>query len=133
MQNTRYSISAAARIIDKSRATISRHMKAGKLSYEVDDDGNKLIEASELIRVYGQDCDFKREETRGPSETKRIESQDETAAVKEMHERLLAQYAAQIEHLKGALEKAQDGQNRVTLLLENKAPMAQPGRRLWRR
>ena len=124
MTSTKYSISAASRIIGKSRATVSRHMKAGKLSYEIDREGNKLIEASELVRVYNDGCNFDREEKRGQtSETKRSESKsdDGAAAIKQMQDQLLGQYVAQIDHLQQALEKAQDGQNRVTLLLEQRS------------
>lgn len=122
--STKYSISAASRIIGKSRATVSRHIKAGKLSSELDNNGNKLVEASELIRVYGDDCKFECEEKRGGSiTTKRSESvpDESLAAMRSMQEQLTRQYVSQIDHLQQALEKAQDGQNRVTLLLEQRS------------
>lgn len=124
MTSTRYSISAASRITGKSRATIARHLKASKLSFDLDNDGNKLIDASELMRVYGDDCDFQQEEKRGArSETTRVESKPlpSDAAIDAVREQLMAQYKAQIDHLQQALDKAQDGQNRVTLLLEQKS------------
>ncbi|NOY42794.1 MAG: hypothetical protein GXP26_13290 [Planctomycetes bacterium] len=99
-------------------------MASGKLSFELDDDGNKTIEASELVRVYGDACKFDREEKRGQTtETKRSEAEPDSsiAAMKAMQERLTGQYVAQIDHLQLALEKAQDGQNRVTLLLEQRS------------
>lgn len=124
MTSTRYSISAASRITGKSRATIARHIKASKLSFELDNDGNKLIDASELMRVYGDDCDFRQEEKRGQtSESVRVESKPATndVAIDAVREQLIEQYKAQIDHLQQALDKAQDGQNRVTLLLEQKS------------
>lgn len=124
MNKTKYSISAASRIIGKSRATVSRHASAGKLSFEIDNDGNKTIEASELIRVYGDTCDFKQEEKRGQTtETKRSESkpEDGATAIKAMQQQLIGQYVSQIDHLQQALSKAQDGQDRVTLLLEHRS------------
>jgi len=124
MTNTKYSIFAASRIIGKSRATVSRHMKTGKLSFEIDNGGNKIIEASELVCVYSDGCNFDREEKRGQTtESKRSDSKpDEGAvAIKQMQNQLIGQYVAQIDHLQLALEKAQDGQDRVTLLLEQRS------------
>ena len=51
---TGYSISKAAIVAGKSRVIIQRHIKNGKLSCTVDTKGNKLIDVSELIRVYGE-------------------------------------------------------------------------------
>ena len=122
MTNTKYSISAASRIIGKSRATVARHMKAGKVSFEIDSDGNKMILASELFRAYGNACQFEREEKRGPEIKHSEPKPDEgAAAIKQIQDQLMGQYVAQIDHLQQALEKAQDGQNRVTLLLEQRS------------
>jgi len=122
MTNTKFSISAAARIIGKTRSTVRRHVEAGKLSVEMDRSGKKRIDASELTRVYGDDCRFERAEKGVKhSDTKRVETtgDDAVAAVKVVQEQLIEQYVAQIDHLKEALSKAQDGQNRVSMLLEN--------------
>lgn len=124
MTSTRYSISAASRITGKSRATIARHLKASKLSYDLDNEGNKQIDASELMRVYGDECDFQQEEKRGQrSEASRLETPVDanSTAIDAVREQLVEQYKAQIDHLQQALDKAQDGQNRVTLLLEQKS------------
>lgn len=124
MTSTRYSISAASRITGKSRATIARHLKASKLSFDLDNEGNRTIDASELMRVYGDECDFQQEEKRGRrSESVRIETKlpPSDAALDAVREQLIKQYQDQIEHLQQTLDKAQDGQNRVTLLLEQKS------------
>ena len=42
----------AAELTGKSKSTIQRAMKGGKLSYDIDN-GRKLIDVSELARVYG--------------------------------------------------------------------------------
>ncbi len=42
----------AANMTGVSKATIQRAMKTGRLSYEVDENGQKLIETSELERVF---------------------------------------------------------------------------------
>jgi len=46
------SISEAARLTGKTRATIHRHINTGKLSKTKNDTGNIGIDTSELIRVY---------------------------------------------------------------------------------
>ncbi len=43
----------ASELTGKSKSTIQRSMKTGKLSYEVDDAGRRLIDVSELDRVFG--------------------------------------------------------------------------------
>lgn len=59
------SISEAARLTGKARSTLHKYIKQGKLSTTTDQNtGNKSIETSELIRVFGKisnspttDCD----------------------------------------------------------------------------
>lgn len=46
------SISEAARLTGKTRATIHRHINTGKLSKTKDDTGSIGIDISELIRIY---------------------------------------------------------------------------------
>jgi hypothetical protein len=43
----------AAHMTGVAKSTIQRAMKSGKLSYEVDEQGQKLIDTSELDRVFG--------------------------------------------------------------------------------
>ena len=47
------SISEAARLTGKSRATIHRHIESGKISKGLDGLGNPVVDVSELERVYG--------------------------------------------------------------------------------
>ena len=49
----RHTVSQAAILVGKNRRTLYRHIKSGRLSYEIGNDGNQLIDTSELIRVYG--------------------------------------------------------------------------------
>ena len=46
-------IQKAADLSGKSKATIQRAMKSGRLSFELDETGEKVIDMSELERVYG--------------------------------------------------------------------------------
>lgn len=43
----------AAELTGKSKSTIQRAMNAGKLSYEIDANGRRLVDVSELERVFG--------------------------------------------------------------------------------
>ena len=127
--STLYSISAANRITGKSRTTIAKHIRTGRLSVTQDDFGNKLIDAAELIRVYGDDCDFDREEatsdqtspdqqsSNGHSELRQLRSQLDREMAERERER--QQYREQVEHLQETLKRAQEGQNIATRLLEN--------------
>jgi DNA-binding transcriptional MerR regulator len=47
-------ISQAAKAAGVTRATIHKHMRTGKLSAIVEDDGRRVIDVAELERVYGQ-------------------------------------------------------------------------------
>jgi YD repeat-containing protein len=50
---TLLNISTAARVSGKSRVTIQRYLKNGRLSSITDNDGHIKIDTSELIRVFG--------------------------------------------------------------------------------
>jgi hypothetical protein len=43
----------AADLTGRSKSTIQRSMKSGRLSFEVDDKGQRIIDVSELERVFG--------------------------------------------------------------------------------
>ncbi|EAX6626028.1 DNA-binding protein [Salmonella enterica] len=47
------SVTEAARLTGKNRATIHRYIKQGKLSQVTDATGSKKVDTSELIRVFG--------------------------------------------------------------------------------
>lgn len=47
-------LSQAARLYGKSRMTIHRHCRSGRVTSRVSDDGQRLIDLSELIRAYGE-------------------------------------------------------------------------------
>jgi hypothetical protein len=132
---TQYSIAAAHRITGKSRTTIAKHLRAGKLSCVEDPSGAKLIDASELMRVYGDDCDFSGEETHSGSGGPALAEEGADASLRtqlhtvqhtlntllEERTRERQQLQSQIEHLQKSLQLAQEGHNRATLLLENRS------------
>lgn len=47
------SVTEAARLTGKNRATIHRYIKQGKMSQSTDVTGSKKVETSELLRVFG--------------------------------------------------------------------------------
>src|SRR5687768_10884836 len=54
MENkTKFTVTEAEKLTGKTRQTISAHIKAGKLSAEIGPNGKKLIDLSELHRVFG--------------------------------------------------------------------------------
>jgi hypothetical protein len=46
-------VSEASILVKKSVASIYRHIKQGKVSSQIDHDGNKVVDISELQRFYG--------------------------------------------------------------------------------
>ena len=56
----KYSISEAARIVGVTRKTLYKHIEKKPISTEKDDNDRPVIDASELMRVYGDQCNFDR-------------------------------------------------------------------------
>ena len=54
MSSQKVNISEAAKLVNKSPKTLYAAIKSGKLSATSNNNGQKLIEISELIRVYGE-------------------------------------------------------------------------------
>ncbi|MBL4804614.1 MAG: hypothetical protein JKY71_07085 [Alphaproteobacteria bacterium] len=54
----KYTVNEAAKIVGATRQTIYRHIESKPISVEKDENGNQLIDASELLRVYGDKLDF---------------------------------------------------------------------------
>ncbi|MCB9988414.1 MAG: entry exclusion 1 domain-containing protein [Rhodospirillales bacterium] len=65
----------AAELTGKSKSTIQRAMKSGKISYEVDNNGRRLIDVSELDRAFGLTS-----QASSPAEDKTVENEIEKAS-----------------------------------------------------
>lgn len=50
----KHTLSEAVKLTGKSRSTIHRRMADGQLSYERNDNGVRVVDTSELIRVFGE-------------------------------------------------------------------------------
>lgn len=102
------SVSKAAKLSGKSRSTIQRHIKEGKLSAGRNRAGSPVIDVSELLRVYGnlatgetaQTAPIIQHETphETPTETAAIEAlREELRAAKDREEWLKKQLDAERE------------------------------------
>ena len=94
---TKYSVSDAATLYKKSRATLYKDIKNGTLSRDHDN----LIDFSELLRVYGEPF--------GGKQQKRIDmSPIQNSNTPEYTDKTVIELKNQIDFLKKQLEKAED-------------------------
>lgn len=119
----KYTVIQAAKIVGKTRQTIYRHIDSKPISVTKDDDGNQLIEASELIRVYGNNIDFEAVNSDKPKDVTSNKLQDVTpktpAIPPSMEDQIkLVKLEAQIETLKAQLESKEDETTYIKQLLE---------------
>ena len=117
---TRYSVSDAATLYKKSRATLYKDIKNGVLSR--DHDG--FIDFSELLRVYGEPF--------GSKQVKRIDTSSiQNQNTSEYTDKTVVELKNQIDFLKKQLEKAEDREAKANAridtlltLIEMKPPQA---------
>lgn len=140
MRQTKFTISAVHRLTGKARSTINNHIKSGKLSFVFDDDGNRLIEGSEIARVYGDLVQIS-SDGKFQSRTDRIEKakptigrdslllQQQLEREQKERDREREQLQETIGHLRSDLEKSQERESRATLLLENQSTDTQSWKR----
>ena len=138
-------ISKAAEMVGVTRATFYRHIEKKGITVGEDADGNPQVDVSELIRVYGDrvkaDTNSEQSRTDLNAQAKQVETVLDTAeiaALKKQVELLeLSQkrereiLEGQIEHLKETLEKSQESQSRLTILLEDKSKKEE-GEEQWK-
>lgn len=134
----------AAVVIGKSKKTIYNHKDKNKFSYDIDGDGKAVIDASELLRVYGNKPEIveRLKTLQEPSNDKgNVTTQNYTektpSGVKESEiveyrikivkleselekeKALKSKTEEDLEYFKDALTKSQETAQKVTLLLEN--------------
>ena len=118
--STKYSVSDAATLYKKSRATLYKDIKNGVLSR--DHDGS--IDFSELLRVYGEPF--------GGNHSKRIDTSSiQNQNTPEYIDKTVVELKSQIDFLKKQLEKAEDRESKANAridtlltLIEMKPPTA---------
>ena len=114
MSKTKYNTSEVSRLIGRGRATVSRHAKAGRISYELDENGHMLFDASEISRVY---ADAIQKQGARNHLDRSAEKREVDSAIQGMQDKLIGQYESRIEHLEKTLDKALD----ITPLLEDRS------------
>ena len=128
----KYNISQAAKIAGITRPTLRKHIKDKGISVEVDESGHKNIDASELIRIYGDKCKFPASDIKRLSpadDNKEAKEADKTLEIERLkleleNEHLKTQGRAleeQIAHLKERLEKSDQQHTRLTALIEDQS------------
>ena len=117
----KFNKSQAARAVGINRKTLDKHIKTKGISVDFDDNGNPLIDASELIRVYGDkfrpDGDTQKTPEQGTSKTTPVptlEAAVEIAELKKDIEHLKAQRDHFEELFNAERSERQAGQNLLT-------------------
>ena len=110
---SKLTITESVKVIPVSESKLRRDMKAGVVSFEVDEKGKKRFDPSELRRVYG--------ELTLPDETRQVKNSNSPPSGNG-HDRaeILAMKDNQIADLKAQLEKAEV---RETTLIYEKAKL----------
>lgn len=98
---TKYTISDAANLYKKSRATIYKDIKNGILSR----DNTGLLDFSELLRVYGEPFG---KNTQKRINTSAIQKQNISEYISENTDKIVQELKNQLEFFKRQLEKAED-------------------------
>lgn len=142
----KYTVIEAAKIVGITRQTIYRHIEKKPITTEKDDEGNIFIDASELIRVYGNDINFdalkgdRDSHSTANNDKKKLQGvtgSDTSSDLKVIEERLNSAtkqiemlesqmrrereiMEEQLVTLKDALKTSQEVQNKTVALLEDK-------------
>ena len=118
----KYTVNEAARIVGATRQTIYRHIESKPISVDKDENGNQMIDASELIRVYGNNINFDAlNEDITPNETVTSQSNVTALNIPDVTEDKvrLARLEGEIEKLTLLVEKAEDENSYIKKLLED--------------
>lgn len=120
------SISEAARLTGKSRTTLHRLIKTGELSTCHGERNTRMVDVSELIRVFGSLEHRPSEHVTGHSNT----------SFSSQNEQVIAQLRQEIEHLKtlvSAKDSHIDSLKQAMLLIEHKHTGDSPWWEFWKR
>lgn len=127
----------AADLCGRSRSTIHRALKSGKLSGGRDDDGSWSIDPSELARVFPWDTTGQAQrDTEGHPDTgQKSPSNEETAVLRmkvAMLEQQLEREQGTVEDLRRRLDKAEERAYLLSAPQQDKKPITQQ-ENLWGR
>ncbi|MEL7031598.1 MAG: helix-turn-helix domain-containing protein [Pseudomonadota bacterium] len=148
------SLQEAANYVGLSKATLHRAVKAGEVTYKLDNRKRYKIEPAEMARAYPDDVDNDRLPERMRDETKQKETfpngylepnetpllKQEIAFLREKiddmnihHNRERSQMAAEIDNLRERLEDADEQRGAYTRLLEAQNRVSEPEQSFLRR
>jgi len=118
------SISEAARLTGKARSTLHKYIKQGKLSTTTDQNtGNKSIETSELIRVFGKISNSSTTDSDSVTHASKLQQETpNTTQSLQIKLQLLEQENAHLKAEKELLSKNLDDIRQAMLLIESKLP-----------
>ncbi|MBP6437051.1 MAG: hypothetical protein KA288_06585 [Paludibacteraceae bacterium] len=118
------SISEAARLTGKARSTLHKYIKQGKLSTTTDPvTGNKILDTSELIRVFGKISNLKTTDSDSvTSESKLQQTTHSGTQSLQVKLQLLEQENTHLKAEKELLSKNLDDIRQAMLLIESKLP-----------
>lgn len=118
------SISEAARLTGKARSTLHKYIKQGKLSTTTDQNtGNKSIETSELIRVFGKISNSSTTDSDGVTNVSKLQQETpNTTQSLQIKLQLLEQENVHLKAEKELLSKNLDDIRQAMLLIESKLP-----------
>ena len=131
----KYSISESARIVGITRKTLYKHIDKKPISTEKDNNGKPVIDASELIRVYGDQCKFNitdvnKDTEKGTQKSSSVSTSDsiEMAVTKKELELLKSQMAPekdsldeQIDYLRKKLDESTSESRKLTALITDQS------------
>lgn len=120
-------------MVGVSRTTLYKKIQRGLLSASVDREGNRVIEVSELLRVFGE----LKELPRGPSLPEQHKDNSyhghDSLLVASLRDQIVL-LKEQIGTLREELAAARERESRFLGLLENRpVPLLEDGRPWWRR
>ncbi len=127
----KYSISEASRIVGVTRKTLYKHIEKKPISVDKDENDRPIIDASELVRVYGDRCRFNNEEVSNkagegiqPSTEVSIPDAIGAAVTQKELEMLKSQMSSerntfeeQIDYLRTKLDEANSETKKLTALI----------------
>ena len=124
------SISEAARLTGKSRTTLHRLIKTGELSTCHGARNARMVDVSELIRVFGP------LEYRPSEQVAALVSEHSGTGVSAQSEQVIAQLRQEVEHLKtlvSAKDSHIDSLRQAMLLIEHRHTGDSPWWKFWKR
>lgn len=124
------SISEAARLTGKSRTTLHRLIKTGELSTCYGNRNARMVDVSELLRVFGP------LKQRPPEQVSGQPSERSDTGVSTQGEQVIEQLRQEVEHLKtlvSAKDSHIDSLKQAMLLLEHKHTGDSPWWKFWKR